>query len=82
MEISNMVEKIRTVSTEAKSSGVGVQFIVTYDDWNRPLKTGKGAIKKLRRRARYGFGTFLAIQFIGKNGKEYKTIKSALKYGS
>lgn len=75
-------DKIRKAADEAQEAGVKVQFMVTTDDYNRPLKTVKGALTKLWKYQRYGLWRgWIGIEFIGANGKGYKTAKLAAKYG-
>ena len=83
MKRDEAISKIYQAQREAREENVKVQFIISEEDVNRPLKTSKGAIKKLNNYSRhYLWNGWLGIKFIGQNNKSYKSAKSARKFGT
>ena len=83
MKKDEAIKRIYNAAKIAKEQNVKVQFIISSDDINRPLKTVSGVIKKLNAYSRnFLWNGWLIIEYVGNNGKTYKNAKTAVRLGN
>ena len=76
------ISKILKAKEDGIKNGVKVEYIVTGDDFRRPLKTASGAIAKLRRYSRsYIWNGWVSVAFVGENGRRYSSASHAVRFG-